>query len=380
LAPISQSQPCGLSKDSGEDIDLLVAFSNLQIAGDTSRKIERLRADIELLSPAMRAEVIRDNAGRAYDPMKDPEWSKIVGQCCAILEAKSKDMRVVSWLIEAMAREYGFEGLSEALDVTGEMIKAFGSSLYPTDSDAPNYAIGFIDKLNQSSSLLQGLSRVTISSELPISFSSKLVASHLKSLPDDQREDLRATGLMTYDELEVAINRAEVESVRTFVASLDSAIKSVEHLNTVLAEASGESSYGFGGIKKELESMRDWFQELLRGRIIDGDDEEVASELLPIEATDDSAPEVIKGNDRQAISLKSREDALNSLLKVASFFRRTEPHSPLSYSLEQAVRWGKMPLPDLLRELVPSDEVLNEVYRRMGIQGKPAEPNEQEEE
>src|SRR5690606_31723707 len=55
--------------------------------------------------------------------------------------------------------------------------------------------------------------------------------------------------------------------------------------------------------------------------------------------------------------LRSREDAFRLLLQVADYFRRSEPHSPLSYSLEQAVRWGRQPLPDLLRELISDDAV-----------------------
>ena len=55
--------------------------------------------------------------------------------------------------------------------------------------------------------------------------------------------------------------------------------------------------------------------------------------------------------------LRDREDAFRTLLKVAEFFRRTEPHTVLSYTLEQLVRWGRMPLPELLVELIPEDSV-----------------------
>ena len=44
----------------------------------------------------------------------------------------------------------------------------------------------------------------------------------------------------------------------------------------------------------------------------------------------------------------SREDALRVLGEIANFFRRTEPHSPLSYTLDEAVRRGRMSWPELL--------------------------------
>jgi type VI secretion system protein ImpA len=55
------------------------------------------------------------------------------------------------------------------------------------------------------------------------------------------------------------------------------------------------------------------------------------------------------------------------LLRVAEFFRRTEPHTVLSYALEQVVRWGRMPLPALLRELIPDDGSRQQLFKQVGI-------------
>src|SRR5207249_2912859 len=66
-------------------------------------------------------------------------------------------------------------------------------------------------------------------------------------------------------------------------------------------------------------------------------------------------------------SIGSREDAFKALLKVSEYFRRAEPHSPISYALEQAVRWGRMSLPELLKDLVPDEAVLSTMFLRTGI-------------
>jgi type VI secretion system protein ImpA len=52
---------------------------------------------------------------------------------------------------------------------------------------------------------------------------------------------------------------------------------------------------------------------------------------------------------------------------VADYFRQSEPHSPVSYALEQAVRWGRMPLPDLLAELIPDESARTNMLRMTGI-------------
>jgi type VI secretion system protein ImpA len=52
---------------------------------------------------------------------------------------------------------------------------------------------------------------------------------------------------------------------------------------------------------------------------------------------------------------------------AADFFKRTEPHSPLGYTLEEVVRRGRLPLQDLLKELITEDEVRNRFLIAAGI-------------
>ena len=66
--------------------------------------------------------------------------------------------------------------------------------------------------------------------------------------------------------------------------------------------------------------------------------------------------------------MQTREEAFRALLQVAEFFKRTEPHSPISYGLEQAVRWGRMPLPDLWAELIPEESARLQLFKLVGIQ------------
>ena len=62
-----------------------------------------------------------------------------------------------------------------------------------------------------------------------------------------------------------------------------------------------------------------------------------------------------------------RADALRRLGAVAAFFRRTEPHSPVAYLVQRAIRWADMPLDVWLREVVANDDVLSRVKETLGI-------------
>jgi len=72
--------------------------------------------------------------------------------------------------------------------------------------------------------------------------------------------------------------------------------------------------------------------------------------------------------------IASREDALRMLEEVARWFRRTEPHSPLSYTLDEAVRRGRMSLPELLAELMPDESTRSSFLSSLGI--RPDQPSE----
>jgi type VI secretion system protein ImpA len=70
--------------------------------------------------------------------------------------------------------------------------------------------------------------------------------------------------------------------------------------------------------------------------------------------------------------LASREQALRALVDIARFFRETEPHSPLSYTLEEAARRGRLNWPDLLAEIVEDEATRNAILTSLGI--RPPQP------
>jgi type VI secretion system protein ImpA len=72
-----------------------------------------------------------------------------------------------------------------------------------------------------------------------------------------------------------------------------------------------------------------------------------------------------------ANEVRTREDAFGELLKLAEFFRRTEPQAVLSYALEQVVRWGKLSLPELMMELIPEEAPRKSLFKQVGIRPEP---------
>jgi type VI secretion system protein ImpA len=70
--------------------------------------------------------------------------------------------------------------------------------------------------------------------------------------------------------------------------------------------------------------------------------------------------------------ISTRDDALRVLGEIADFFRRTEPHSPIAYTLDEAVRRGRLSWPELLQEVVADMNTRNSILTMLGI--RPAPP------
>lgn len=76
--------------------------------------------------------------------------------------------------------------------------------------------------------------------------------------------------------------------------------------------------------------------------------------------------------DLHALSQRNhynRDVALHQLRDISLYFRRSEPHSPLSYLLEKSIRWGQMSLSELWQEILLEDNssLLDRIFSLTGL-------------
>ena len=64
---------------------------------------------------------------------------------------------------------------------------------------------------------------------------------------------------------------------------------------------------------------------------------------------------------------RTRAEALRQLQLVADFFRRTEPHSPVAYLADKAIKWGEMPLHRWLGEVVKDPASMAHLQELLGL-------------
>ena len=64
---------------------------------------------------------------------------------------------------------------------------------------------------------------------------------------------------------------------------------------------------------------------------------------------------------------RGREEAFQSILRIADFFDQKEPQSLVGQSLREIVRRGRMPMISLLEELLPDADQRATFLQRAGI-------------
>ena len=65
--------------------------------------------------------------------------------------------------------------------------------------------------------------------------------------------------------------------------------------------------------------------------------------------------------------VQSREEAYQALEALADYLGQIEPHSPTPYLIRRAVSWGRMPLPELMQEILREEGDLNRMTTLLGL-------------
>jgi predicted component of type VI protein secretion system len=63
----------------------------------------------------------------------------------------------------------------------------------------------------------------------------------------------------------------------------------------------------------------------------------------------------------------TREDLLTRLADASALLLQMEPHSPIAYMIQRAVKLARLPFPDLMKVLVREPSVLSQLDRDLDL-------------
>lgn len=346
LQPLSQGEPCGV--DLRVNASASGLYHSLRDARTSARNNER-------------AALAEGEPGfiRASD------WQSILDTVPRVLLEQSKDLELVAWLIEALVRSHGFDGLRAGYALARQLIERFGAELHPRpDEEGKSTQLSALIGLNGyggEGALISPIKAIALTqgnSPAPFSAWQCEQAFELERIEDAARREQRSKrGFVTQAELDQAISETSIEFLLSTQASLRAALAEYERFQQALDEYCGSDTQPSARIHDILSGCLQSLTYIAGERLI------VTEPAVSVA----EAGEPTSSEPGPAAALDDREQALRKLREVAEFFRRSEPHSPVSYAIEQAVRWSGLSLPELLAELIPDDGARQRFQQLTGI-------------
>ncbi len=348
VAPISAENPAGV--DPRSDISPTSLYFKIKGSRSDARAAER-------------QSVAGDDAAAA----NPPDWKPVRQLGTKVLAEQAKDLEITAYLIEALLRLEGFAGLRDGFRLARELVEKFWDGLYPLpDEEGLVTRIAPLVGLNgeeAEGTLMAPIARVPITDTTSVG---RFTLAHynesnsLKKITDPKVLQRKLDqGAVTLEDFQKAVAETPAGFYHNLMDDLSACLTEFAKLGEALDKRCDGRGPPTSTIREALTACRDVIQEVARDKLKAAPEAEASpgKDGMPVAGAAASPATVAE----------SREQALKSLQKVADFFRRTEPHSPLSYALEQVVRWGSMSLPDLWTELIADEAPRKNVFKQVGI-------------
>lgn len=359
LSPISSDQPCG------EDLSFSNEFHAIKIAKTQ---------DDPLL----------DQGDWVAEP-KQADWHFVEQKSIELLTGKSKDLRLMGWLLEAWSNLYGFEGTAKALELMHRTLNKYWTQLHPEIEE---------EDLDQRLGLLQG----SINHLIPLIKQVAIVNVPAFSLSDydallrQKNHLLKQVESYTDDANSSQILEQFEQSL--FNTSKSFQYQNYQHFSAILAEWSilknvldtlmGLDAPSFAAIDTQLENIHTSLKKLYKTDVF----------TQPVRATQTSESSAAATITTQALSftqhkeqeidmntvhpskgfqvqpqnhLANREQAMRVLQEISDYFQANEPHSPVSYMLQKTIKWSQMPLHEWLNQVIKNENPLHNVQELLGV-------------
>ena len=356
VVPFAGSAPAGV--DPRDDASAQSLYYRLRDARAEARDAER-RLD-----------------GGVVDTGESPQrWRTVRDLSLRVLRERAKDLEVAAWLTEALVREAGLAGLTAGATTITRLAEAFwDTGLFPVpDEDGIATRVAPISGLNGGSSdgtLAQAIRKQVLfvrPDKSDLTFWQYFQAEEVEGIGDSARKKARLdSGVPPYAIVERDAKAAGSEHFAALRRELDGAILAWAHMGAVLDEKAGASAPSTGRVRDLLAKLLEPVMRFAPPR----------AEPLPDEAETEVEMEAEPGGPAKALSAAraaNREDMLRDLARIADYFRRFEPQSPLSLTLDEAIRRARLSWNELLEEVVENQDLRNTMLMQLGIRPKKAE-------
>jgi type VI secretion system protein ImpA len=346
LAPIPGDRPTGT--DLREDFTPTSIYFRLRDARAAARDAERQAESQEIGEEALAA-----------------LWQPVASLAVSALKEKTKDLEVATWLTEALVRISGLSGLMAGASVVAGLAERHWDGLFPMPDESGMEtrvaAVAGLSGQGSDGTLMQPLRKSVLflrPDGSPFSLWQYQGTLELSGIIDPERRAQRmAAGVVPFEEVEKEARAAGPEHWSGQRDMVVQAMAAWEAMGRVLDEKAGPASPSGIRVREALQLILDTCNRF---------------------APESDAPEAASGEQSGSTGaaagpaktdgpIASREQALRQLGEIAAWFKRNEPNSPIGYTLDEAVRRGRMDWPELVAELIPDESSRSALLISVGM-------------
>jgi type VI secretion system protein ImpA len=320
--------------------------------------------EFDAIQEARREEDSTLDQGDWVRAIKEADWPVVIEQASAVLQTRTKDIRVAAWLAEALGKVHGCRGLADGLVLVQRLVEQFWPQLHPLpDGDDYDNRTGSLTWLLQRA---EALIRSTPLSKAPTGAYSWADHESAQMLQTQMDRNPAEANSIAADHLTLAQFRAACRATpRAFYETLygdfthlADAAKTFESAVDARLGADGPS---FASFRRAIEDVGALVERLARDAGIMAARNDAAQASPSAQPTDGAARTIpVSG------PIQTRAQALRQLRMVAEFFRQTEPHSPVAYLADKAAAWGEMPLHVWLKHVIKDGGALARLEEMLG--------------
>jgi type VI secretion system protein ImpA len=306
-----------------------------------------------------------------------PDWKSVVASATKALSESTKDLELAAYLIEALCRTQGFAGLRDGFKLARGLVEQFWDGLYPTpDEEGVPTRVAPLSGLNgddAEGTLIAPVNRVPLTDSGSLgrlTYANYLQAVATEKILDPKAKDAKiAAGAMHMELIQKAVADTPAPYYRALHDDLTAAVAEFAALGAALDAKAGPAAPPTSAIRAALENVLAAVNDVAKAKLAVTQTRPAEEKKEEGEPGQNGKPKAEEEGGERLPVIRNREDALDAILQLGDYFRKIEPHSPVPFALEQAVRWARMSLPDLMAELIPEDGPRKALFKQIGIRG-----------
>ncbi|ALM53981.1 type VI secretion system protein TssA [Halomonas huangheensis] len=333
---------------------------------------------MDQIKEARRADPTYLSQGEWQSDLKKSDWNEVINLSSQALAEQSKDLMLAGWLCEGLSHRNHFTGMAYGIELVTELCQRFWEPLYPTLEDGDEERIGRLSWLDTSLAGMVGEIPLLEGQEYGLArYEESRQVENLARNDRDAMEGALADGKINAEIFQRSVVLTETDFLTERHTQIERCQQVLTELDEILTEHMGDQAPSFNELKEVLRECSQLIERVLNERGVDfGDASEaaepqvVASQEAPVSTSKAAQASAVEAAPQAALRTtpQTREEAFEMLNGVAQFFKGSEPHSPVPYLVERAVRWGRMPLEDWLRDVIREDHIIDGIRETLGTQ------------